>query len=606
MGLYKKLPEDLKDVDVIIAGGGTSGCVVAARLADADPNLSILIIEAGQDNDMPTISCPAMFLTHLMPDSTTTTFYATNPTPEVADRPLVMPSGSVLGGGSSVNMMAYSRGQRCDWDSWGMPGWSTDEMMPFFKKLETFHGEDPKDIHGHDGPINVSFGTYGSERIDTEFLAAAEKAGWPEVPDIQDLESINSVGKSRRYISTEGKRQDVATCYLRTRLNSDKYPNLHVLVESQVLRVLIDEETKTAVGVELRTNPRHNAEATGENPLVVKASKLVVVSSGACGTPALLERSGLGDSTVLERAGIPVVVNLPGVGNGYEDHHLLGYPYLNNMEAADTLDGVVFGRMGSPEDLMKASPKILGWNAQQIQGKVRPTDEEVAELGPEFQKAWDKEFKNNPDKPLAVFSVVGGFPGNPALTTGDPCLSITAFTVYPFSRGDIHITGPKVDDPVDFVTGFFTDEHQLDVKKHIWMYKKQREVIRRMPMYRGEMAHSHPPFDSKSDAACVTLDGPLPANAPPIKYTAEDDKVLERFIRENVSTTWHSLGTCKMLPREQQGVVDARLGVYGVRGLKIADLSVAPKNFAANTNHAALSIGEKAADIFIRELGLHQ
>lgn len=156
MSIHKKLPEHLGEVDVIIAGGrysfhglaypifsddclpwtgGTAGCVVAARLADADPKLSILLIEAGQDNDMPTISFPAMFVTHLMPTSTTNSFYVTKPSPEVADRVLVLPSGSVLGGGSSVNMMAYSRGQRCDWDSWAMPGWSADEMMPFLKKV---------------------------------------------------------------------------------------------------------------------------------------------------------------------------------------------------------------------------------------------------------------------------------------------------------------------------------------------------------------------------------------------------------------------------------------------------------------------------------------
>lgn len=169
----------------------------------------------------------------------------------------------------------------------------------------------------------MSLGTYTSERTDTEFLAAAEKAGWSEVPDIQDLESINSVGKNKRYISTEGKRQDAVTCYLRPRLNSDKYPNLHVLVESQVVRILIDDETTRAVGVELRTNPRYNPDTAGEPLRVVKARKLVIASSGACGTPALLERSGLGHSKVLERSGIPVIVDLPGVGNGYEDHHLV-------------------------------------------------------------------------------------------------------------------------------------------------------------------------------------------------------------------------------------------------------------------------------------------
>lgn len=124
-------------------------------------------------------------------------------------------------------------------------------------------------------------------------------------------------------------------------------------------------------------------------------------------------------------------------------------------------------------------------------------------------------------------------------------------------------------------------------------------------MYRGEKAECHPPFAAESKAASVKLtDGPLPADVPDIEYSPEDEIVLAKWLRENVSTTWHSLGTCKMLPREQNGVVDANLGVYGVQGLKIADLSIAPRNVAANTNNTALAIGEKAAETFIRELGL--
>ncbi|KAJ4421721.1 hypothetical protein N0V82_003565 [Gnomoniopsis sp. IMI 355080] len=603
MGLYTKLPEDIQEVDVIIAGGGTAACVIAARLADADPELSILVIEAGPNNNLPTISVPALFLSHLAPDSTTNKLHVTKPSPDVANRALILPTGCVLGGGSSTNMMAYSRAMRSDWDSWKMLGWSAAEMLPFLKKLETYHGEDTKGVHGNDGPINVSLGSYTSHRIDEQFIAAAEKAGWPEVPDIQDLESVNSVAKLRRYISPEGKRQDAATCYLHPRLNNEKYPNLHVLVETQVGRVLIDQETKRAVGVELRANPRFHPDA-GEALHTVKSRKLVVVSCGACGTPSLLERSGLGDRKTLDRAGVPVIVDLPGFGEGYEDHHLLGYPYLNNMEVTDTLDGLVFGRMGSVEELMKTNPKIFGWNGQQVQGKVRRTDEEVAALGPEFQAAWDKGFRDIPDKPMMVFSIVAGFPNDPSLATGEPCLAVTAFSVYPYSRGHIHITGPKIDDPVDFETGFFTDKGQLDVKKHIWMYKKQREIIRRMPMYRGEITNSHPPFAANSRAACVVLDAPLPANTPPISYTADDDKVLEKWLREHVSTTWHSLGTCKMRPQEEGGVVDANLSVYGVAGLKVADLSIAPQNVAANTCNTALAIGERAADIFVRELGL--
>ncbi|KUI66369.1 Alcohol oxidase [Cytospora mali] len=603
MGLYTKLPDTIDEVDVVIAGGGTAGCVVAARLADADPELSILVIEGGPNNEMPTIEYPACFMAHLTPDSKTNLFYMTKKSPAVADRMLLLATGGVLGGGSSTNMMMYSRAQRSDWDSWETPGWSADEMLPYLRKLETYHGTDDKGVHGHDGPIHVSRGTWSSPRIENEFISAAEKVGWSEVQDLSDLESSNAVWRAQRFISPDGKRQDAASCYLHPRLRDGKHPNLHVLVESKVQRVLIDN--KRAVGVEIGPTPLFHPDSADQPLRSVKARKLVIASCGACGTPALLERSGVGDPKVLDRAGVPVVADLPGVGNGYEDHHLLSYPYLNTLTPTDTLDGLVLGRMGSYEDLMKANNKMLGWNGQEVQGKVRPTEAEVAELGPDFQKAWDRDFRDHPDKPLVVFSVVGGFPGDLRLATGDPCLAVTAFTVYPFSRGHIHITGPKLDDPVDFDTGFFADEGQLDIKKHIWMYKKQREVIRRMPSYRGEMAQCHPPFAAESGAACVKLtDGPLAADAPDIKYSAEDDAVLEKWLRENVSTTWHSLGTCKMLPRDQMGVVDASLGVYGVQNLKIADLSIAPRNVAANTNNTALAVGERAADIFIKELGL--
>lgn len=197
-------------------------------------------------------------------------------------------------------------------------------------KPETYHGEDPKGVHGQDGPIIVSQGSYTSQRIDQEFIAAAKKVGWAEVPDVQDLESINAVSKMRRFISPEGKRQDAASCYLRPRLNSEKYPNLLVLVETQVLRILVDKETKRAMGVEFKANPKFQS-GEAEQPLhVVRARKLVIASSGACGTPSLLERSGLGDSKILERAGVSVVVDLPGVGNGYEDHHLVRHSFTSS------------------------------------------------------------------------------------------------------------------------------------------------------------------------------------------------------------------------------------------------------------------------------------
>lgn len=231
--------------------------------------------------------------------------------------------------------------------------------------------------------------------------------GWPEVPDLSDLDSINSVCRAKRFLSPSGKRQDVASTYLHPRLRDGKHPNLHVLVESQVSRILIDDRKK-AYGVEFRPNPISHADGMEQPPRSVTARKLVIASAGACGTPSILERSGVGDSEILTRAGIPVLVELPGVGNGYEDHHLLVYPYFSSLAPADTLDKFIYGSQETQEELIRSNHKMLGWNAQEVQGKIRPTEIEVAALGPEFQAAWEREFKPNPDKPLAIVTAIAG------------------------------------------------------------------------------------------------------------------------------------------------------------------------------------------------------
>lgn len=166
----------------------------------------------------------------------------------------------------------------------------------------------------------------------------------------------------------------------------------------------------------------------------------------------------------------------------------------------------------------------------------------------------------------------------------------------------MHITGAKLDDPLDFDVGFFNDAHDIDLKKQVWAYKKQREIVRRATYYRGELAAGHPKFPEGSAAACTEISEQL-KDVKDLKYSEEDDAAIEQWLRENVNTTWHSMATCKMAPRDQDGVVDANLNVYGVQGLKLADLSIAPANVGANTNNTALAVGEKAASIILAELG---
>ncbi|KAJ7278949.1 putative glucose dehydrogenase [Mycena rebaudengoi] len=578
MGLYTKLPDDLDEVDVIIAGGGTAGCVVAARLADADPNLSILIIEGGPDNfQNPTVVHPIFFLSHLMPTSRMTLFYKGSRSGFTADRDMTVPSGGVLGGGSSINMMMYTRPQRSDFEAWGTPGWSADDMLPYMKRLETYHGPGSKETHGDTGPIQVSGGTFRSQRYVDDFIQSISNFGWPEIEDLQNLDSINGVQRAMRYISPDGKRQDAAHAYLHPRLRDGRHPNLHVVVESQVDRVLFDN-TKRASGVVFRPNPMHQPDAVS-SPRTVKARKLVVVSCGALGTPLVLERSGVGNPDILRAAGVDLVADVPGVGREYEDHQVHVYPYRTSLGPEETADYITTGQV-SPDELMQRNDKILGWNVQDVACKLRPRDADIAALGPEFEKAWKADFKDIPDKPMMLMAPIGARPHQhppwPIHRQSPPS------TPTPTPGATSTSPAPTPQDPLDFDTGFYADPHGLDLLKSRWAYKTQREIVRRMQTFRGELASGHPPFPSSSKAACAEVDAPLPTDTPNIEYSAEDD-------------AWHSIATCKMAPREKNGVVDASLSVYGVEGLKIADLSIPPHNVGANTCNTAFAIGRKGS-----------
>ncbi|KAK8913194.1 Alcohol oxidase [Metarhizium anisopliae BRIP 53293] len=605
--------EEKKEYDVILAGGGTAACIIAGRLAEADPSLSILVVEQGPNNlNDSTIVTPAVYLSHLQPTSKKTIFYKSNKEEALNGREAVVPAGGVLGGGSSINFMMYTRAQRCDYDSWNTKGWDAKSLLPFAKKLERYHYDSPgvnKELHGYDGPINVSSGTHVANTAQDDIIEAAKATGEQEVDDLQDFEASNGFSRWLRYICPRGARQDTAHRYVHPLMASGNYPHLHLLVESTVTCVIFDGNRAT--GVEYRaTTP-----ATGEQgkTYTVKAKKLVVVSAGALGTPQILERSGVGSAAILDKLGIPVVSDLPGVGEEYQDHNLIGYPYMTTLAPDQTLDGLNSGRLDFAKALEEKNP-ILGWNGIDVAAKIRPTEAEVAELGPDFQQLWDRDFKKQTDRPLMLMAAVN-YSFDPETTSdagGGPrqCINMCCYTAYPYSRGNIHITSKDPAAPPSFNTGFLS--HPADLKKLLWAYKKQREIFRRTNCYDGEMAVGHPQFREGSKAA---LSDKKPADGlftsledrrrlPPIEYDAEDDAAIEHWIRGHMNTTWHSLGTCKMAPREHKGVVDENLNVYGTEGLKLADLSICPENVGANTNNTALIVGEKAAWIIGRELGL--
>ncbi|KAJ7273128.1 GMC oxidoreductase-domain-containing protein [Mycena rebaudengoi] len=595
--------------DIILAGGGAAGCVVAGRLAAADSSLRILIIEAGKHTlDVATHRQPARFFRNLLSGGDTFTFHVAKPSKALGDRPCIIPAGKCMGGGSSVNFMMYTRAQPSDYDEWaaqGNPGWAAKDLIPLSNKAETFSGpEDVSKKHGHSGPIRVS-----SARIQTSigkhFLStvAAYGRGREYKADTNDLDaqSVNVYSPWFQYVSNEnGTRSDTAHHYV---YNQASNKNLQILARCRVKKVIF--EGTRAVGVEYIS---HDDSAEDKTKVLVAHAKLVVLSAGAFGTPAILERSGIGASQLLKAHDIQQVVDLPGVGENYLDHNLVILTYHTTQDEV-TLDEVFSGT----EEIVKPHADIwlsngtglIAHNGIEAGIKLRPSTKDLETLGPTFTKRWQEFFANHPDRPVMWVGALAAYTGaNPSAvgTTRRRYYSVGYYTEYPAAAGRVHITSQDPYTPLAVEPGYLEPEEDVAVLR--WSYKWARELARRMECYRGEFVPDHPNFPAGSDAACQEATGPVPVSAPDIVYTKEDDEAIDLFHRATVSTTWHSLGTCAMKPQAQRGVVDAKLNVYGVQNLKIADLSICPSNVGSNTYNSALVVGEKAAVIIAEELGI--
>ncbi|KEY73446.1 hypothetical protein S7711_06862 [Stachybotrys chartarum IBT 7711] len=604
-GLYDSIPHGLTEVDVVIVGGGTSGCVVAARLSDAHPDLSILVVERGPDNfNDPAITNPIFFMENILNTGTDNprmmTYSGRDPEPEAGNRVMSVPAGSVLGGGSSINMLTYTRPQREELD-WKMPGWSAKEILPFMNKVETYHGPGAQSMHGSSGPIQVSDGGFSIKSFQDDFIRAAARVGIRESIDLQALDDNQAIQRNLRYISPDGVRSDAAHAYLHPRLQDNQHPNLHVLVQHEVVRVLT--ENTVAVGVEICRNPLYQNDPSIHK---IMARKMVIMSAGTLGTPLILERSGIGSAEVLGTAGVDVVVDLPGIGEAFQDHNTLILSYYTSQPTTDTYDVLLDGRT-TLQTMLAEKNEMLAWNSAEITSKLRPTEKEIeshTSMSTEARGMWKRDFANFPNKPVATISTAGGFIAKiPEEDRDARFLSTGNFLLHPYARGHVHITGPSMSDKLDLFSGILTDQAGFDLAMSTWLYKKTREIVRRLDVYRGEVAMLHPPFAATSAAAIKRRSEPLPNDVEDIQYTAEDDRILGEWVRNALSQNWHGIGTCKMAPRHERGVIDHNLDVYGAKNLKVVDLSVVPVNQAANTANLAFTIGEKGGSIIAEELG---
>ncbi|KAI0091331.1 hypothetical protein BDY19DRAFT_991896 [Irpex rosettiformis] len=592
------------EFDIIIAGGGTAACVIAGRLSDADPNLKILIVEAGPhiQDDLAHIQ-PASYLTHLAPSSTTATFMVANPEEELADRQIIVPHGHCVGGASAINFMVYNRASPSDYDEWEKefknPGWGAKDIIPLLKKMETYQIGPGKESHGYSGPLKVSYGG-AFTNVGREYLEIAKKydSSRGSTEDPNELGEVNVFGRWQKWISEDGKRSDAAHHYLYNK----KRENVTIITGHLVKRVIF--ENKQAVGIEYVPSPRIKTN-TSTLEVNVARGKQVVISSNSFGSPAILERSGIGAKKVLEKSGIEQIVDLPGVGENYQDHQALFIVYHASDEA-ETIDYIVRNKQPEfttyDEEWKKTGKGLMASNGIDAAIKLRFTPDELKTIGSNFAKKWDAYYASRKDSSAVCMGPVSMFVGDIDKTPLRKYFSICYFLLHPSSRGFVHIRSADAAVAPEFETGYLKQKDDLELLKY--MYKYSREFARRMPCYRGEYLPSHPEFSKSSPAFTKADNHPVPIDAPDLVYNEEDEQAVNTFTRKAVVTAWHSLGTCSMKPRKVGGVVDPNLNVYGVQGLKVADLSIPPSNVAANTYSTALAIGEKAALIIAQELGI--
>lgn len=232
----------------------------------------------------------------------------------------------------------------------------------------------------------------------------------------------------------------------------------------------------------------------------------------------------------------------------------MGYVVRTSLLPNETINGITRNERGRDVEAMIArNDPQLGWNGHDASSKLRPSSADITALGPEFQAAWDRDFKDSPNRPLMIMGLFNCYFGDPgALPDGAEYVTTAPWVTYPYSRGHVHITGPEIEDDYDFDPRWLLDDYDIDLKSHVWGYKTQRAIARGMDIFRGELPAGQPRFPNGSRAVVVEFaDGPV---ATDIEYSAEDDAAIVQYIRENIGTSRHPLGTCKMGPREEDGV----------------------------------------------------
>jgi choline dehydrogenase len=529
--------------DFVVVGSGSAGGIVASRLSQSG-KYRVLCLEAGVKNERYIWTRPPLALQFLVDNPKVDWRYESEPDPSYGNRRLAVPRGKMLGGSSSINAIVYNRGQRLDYDTWsrlGCKGWSYDEVLPYFKRIEsTKIGS--AEYRGRTGPVKVT----QTRKLSSFYDLFIKSAAAADIPFNPDYSGAYQEGVAMAQLTAHhGARQSTATSYLKP---ARSRPNLTILTGSEATALIMDG--KRCIGVRFRQDgAMHEARATRE----------VIVCAGTANTPKLLELSGIGNPEILERRGIPVVQPLKGVGENLRDHYAAVMTWKFNKP------GVSLAKKGQGWRLWV---EVLRWILfrrgliAQGHGSLRV-----------FARSCDT--LKEPD----VMMVVSPYIVELKAGKGRRMSKTEGFFMYTHvqrteSTGSIHIRSADPAAPPIIKYRFLDTDY--DRQTAVAAVRRSRDIAAAQPM--------------RDIIAEELLPGP---------NVRTDDEILA-YIRKAGQTTQHMVGTCKM-GKDSMAVVDECLRVHGISGLRIADASIMPTIVSGNTSVPCMMIGEKCADMVLAD-----